>query len=252
MANTTKTSTKSTKLEDGKIDPLLDGSIDTDGELTEASFDSPMGDESENPRVVFGGINPAAGELTDDEFDDQGEVVDDGFPPYWKAAEGKMFEAWVKDVDHQEIPNLRTGEIDIFTRYVCVTTRPLRCSRGPARDAEEVIVEPGHEFTVTKYANLPLEKYLTFKIRAKCTGQQEMTGAREPMWTFKVRVEQELATAIREESAAHALFMRENFLKQARERRAEMQNRLAAIADEKRATERTRLKALTASKAKAS
>lgn len=95
------------------------------------------------------------------------EKISVGFAPYLKVSGiGGCFFGKLAAVD--------LGDPE-FPRYVveCLGA-PLKCQRGPVNDAEEVIVQPGEFFTVSKYAGLPIERFMDIPAFFKVIGEREV------------------------------------------------------------------------------
>lgn len=115
------------------------------------------------------------------------EVV--GFPPYWTPELGKMLLGRLLLADLRD-PN--------FGRYVMQATQvPVQCQRGPADDAEPVIVQPGEFFTMSVYGGLPvdsmenffdLELCLTPFNKRRLPPNEASQGKPRDFWDFKVIV----------------------------------------------------------------
>lgn len=76
-----------------------------------------------------------------------------GFAPYLKLnGVGDCFFGKLAAVDNSN-PE--------FPRYIIEALEaPIECQRGPVASPEQVTVEPGDFFTVSKYAGLPIERFL--------------------------------------------------------------------------------------------
>lgn len=113
-----------------------------------------------------------------------------GFAPYWTPELGKYFHAMVVDIDEAD-PN--------FVRYVLhnMSETPIQCQRGPAADAELVMVEQGEEFTCSAYASLPLYRFAGAEVvvipieNRKLPGNEASEWKPRDMWVFRVKVSSE-------------------------------------------------------------
>lgn len=113
-----------------------------------------------------------------------------GFAPYWTPELGKYFHAFVVDIDDAD---------QNFVRYILqnMSEHPLECQRGPAADAEIVMVEQGEEFTCSAYAGLPLMRFAGAEVivipveNQKLPGNEASDFKPRDFWKFKVKVSSE-------------------------------------------------------------
>lgn len=68
-----------------------------------------------------------------------------GFAPYWKPVTGSFFIGRLVD---------RDDEAEDFVRYLVQAGQDVECQRGPADDAEKVVVKKGEHFTISVYFSL--------------------------------------------------------------------------------------------------
>lgn len=110
-----------------------------------------------------------------------------GFPPYWNP----------KEIGNKLLarPVLLDTRDESFHRYVMVATQvPIRCQRGPADGAQEVIVKPGEMFTMSPYAALPLDAYFDIEVFIEVSGKRKLPGNAESdnkprdLWEFTLKV----------------------------------------------------------------
>jgi hypothetical protein len=104
-----------------------------------------------------------------------------GFPPYWNPSPGKAFRGVVLGLDEKD-PD--------FPRYAFKATDQVICARGPADDAEEVIVKAGEFFTCSGYAALPLQRYIGFEVFVVAKSKRDIKGGKE-LWEFSLKIHPE-------------------------------------------------------------
>lgn len=108
-----------------------------------------------------------------------------GFPPYWKPEIGKWFKATVMRKDTRD---------ENFIRYELMALKAVICAKGPADDAEEIIVNEGEFFTCSTYATLPLDTYFGLDVMVithktqKLKGNEASRGVPRDLFHFKVLV----------------------------------------------------------------
>ena len=137
---------------------------------------------------------------------------DAGLPPYWKPELGRSFRGTV--LEYQEAKN----DLD-FDRFVILASEQMICQKGPADDAEDVIVMPGGRFTCSWYAALPLNEYLGFEVKVithktrKLPGNEASGGAKRDLWNFKILTSPETKKALQEfrlmDAERQRIFIRE-------------------------------------------
>jgi hypothetical protein len=151
-----------------------------------------------------------------------------GFPPYWNPT--------MKEDDHgKTIPGTGNAFLAIpidtdernpeFKRYVLEAVRPITCRKGPADDAEEILVQQGEFFTCSVYAALPLEQYYGIPVfvqpvrKRKLPPSQEVNQKRD-LWDFSLKVSPADKKKLKERRTEELALLRE---KQARYRQEQIE-----------------------------
>lgn len=135
-----------------------------------------------------------------------------GFAPYWTPEVGKKFTAMVIDIDTSD---------PTFGRYILqnMDEEAITCQRGPASDAEEVVVGSGEQFTCSMYASLDLSRYIgeTIKVlvhgNRKLAGNDDSDGKPRDLWMWKLMVSPETAKRLQSYRAEEAKMLREAAVK---------------------------------------
>jgi hypothetical protein len=118
-------------------------------------------------------VNPSAPQGWEDE--------QTGFPPYWNPEVGKAFRGVVLGLDEKD-PD--------FPRYAFKATDQVMCARGPADEAEKVIIKPGEFFSCSAYAALPLQRYIGFEVYVMAKNKRDIKGGKE-LWEFSLKIHPE-------------------------------------------------------------
>lgn len=101
-----------------------------------------------------------------------------GFPPYWSPEEGGQ--------RFSGIPIARDDKDPEFVRYTLIADRVIHCKKGPAEDAEQVIVRPGERFSVSEYASLPLAELFGLPMMAVATHKSKTSTPGQSVWNWKL------------------------------------------------------------------
>lgn len=131
-----------------------------------------------------------------------------GFDPYWTPEIGSYFRAMVIDIDDHDRNFIRY-------RLQNMGEEALSCKRGPAADAEEVLVEPGEHFTCSAYASLPLHAFYGAEVMVvvfenrKLPGNEASEMKPRDLWIFKVLVSPEVKKQLADQRRANAVMLRE-------------------------------------------
>lgn len=140
-----------------------------------------------------------------------------GFPPYWNPSM-KLDE---KGKTIPETGNSFLGiPIDLdernpdFPRYVIEAIRPIICKKGPAEDAEEILVKPGEFFTCSNYAALPLKEYFGYEVwvapsRKRKLAANEENPQKRDLWDFDLKVSPKTKLLLKQRRAQEATALRE-------------------------------------------
>lgn len=123
--------------------------------------------------------------LEDEDFDIDSAFTDEqvGLPPYWNPEVGRKFKATVCTIDDKD-PE--------FNRFVLRAAHAVRCQRGPAKDAETLLVQKGQYFTCSVYAALPLQRFIGFEVIVICVKLREgVTKEGFDVWEFRVLTDEE-------------------------------------------------------------
>jgi len=140
-----------------------------------------------------------------------------GFPPYWNptmkedekgktiANTGNAFLGMPIQRDDRD-PN--------FQRYVVEALRPIMCKKGPAEDAEEILVKTGEFFTCSVYAALPLEDYFGYEVFVKPVRKRKLAATAEipqkrDLWDFELQVSPETKKLLKQRRKQEADILRE-------------------------------------------
>lgn len=113
-----------------------------------------------------------------------------GFAPYWNPETGKEFYGALVARDERD-PE--------FVRYLVMnlSNRPLACSRGPADNAEEVLVQKGETFSISVYHQLreafdfylDVQSHKLMVVPMRLIAQDKVkTASRNEVWRFKLQV----------------------------------------------------------------
>lgn len=123
-----------------------------------------------------------------------------GFAPYWNPYEGARILV---------TPLARDNRDPKFHRYILMTHSTITCFTGPAEEAEEVIVGPGGEFTMSTYAGLQGpeggDKFLEFvgmRVLLTCKGSRKVENGDFWMWDVKISKEDKKLLAARRQARA--------------------------------------------------
>lgn len=117
-----------------------------------------------------------------------------GFAPYWNPTEGAEVVAAVIAHDTSG-----SEQKDGFNRFVLTLLQnELACKRGPAEDAEEVIVRKGEQFTISEYVQLTA-KFIHFAqcadhgvlVPMKLTAKEKVKGGKGNVWIFGLKLPKE-------------------------------------------------------------
>jgi hypothetical protein len=114
------------------------------------------------------------------------------FPPYWQPEEGKMFVGRVLALDERD---------PAFSRFIIQAMTPCDCARGPAKDAEEVKVSPGDQFSISVYSALPLHLYLGEVVEVTAKGLRSLRNGND-LWEFRLRCSPETKAIANKRRAA--------------------------------------------------
>lgn len=140
-----------------------------------------------------------------------------GFPPYWNptmqeddkgktvAGTGNAFLAIPIDKDE------RNPE---FKRYVLEAIHPIMCKKGPAEDAEEILVQVGEFFTCSVYAALPLEDYYGIPVYVRPVRKRKLAPTAEinqkrDLWDFELKVSPADKKRLKERRAQEVQLLKE-------------------------------------------
>lgn len=124
-----------------------------------------------------------------------------GFAPYWNPKEGEGILATVINRDERN-PN--------FVRYLMVAHRDTMCQRGPAKDAESVLVKKGETFTISDYFslteefNLQLASGLDPVIYLEPLSKAD-TESGHQVWRWRMRVNEETGQKLKALRAQNAV-----------------------------------------------
>lgn len=115
-----------------------------------------------------------------------------GFAPYWNPEENAWFFARIIDKDERD-PS--------FVRFLMQAGHDIPCKRGPAEEAEDVMVNKGEFFTISVYYSLQdlFDFYLELARTGALTPTQQFmrimaidkskTKAGQKVWNWKVLVD---------------------------------------------------------------
>jgi len=133
--------------------------------------------------------------IVDEDFDIESVFTDEqvGLPPYWNPEVGRKFKATVVGIDDKD-PN--------FNRFILRASHGIRCQRGPAEDAETLLVKAGQYFTCSLYAALPLQRFIGFEVIVICVKLREgVTKDGFDVWEFRVLTDEETKAQLAERRA---------------------------------------------------
>lgn len=134
--------------------------------------------------------------IEDEDFDIDEALYSDeqvGLPPYWNPEVGRKFKATVCAIDDKD-PE--------FNRFVLRASHAVRCQRGPAKDAETLLVTKGQYFTCSVYAALPLQRFIGFEVIVICVKLREgVTKEGFDVWEFRVLTDEATKKQLEERRA---------------------------------------------------
>lgn len=118
------------------------------------------------------------------------------FPPYWTPEVGKAFHAMPVDIDlsDEEFPRIVLQNVGA----------DLDCSQGSKDEQVKQVIKAGEHFTISKYAGLPLEKYMGYDCAVTVTGQRDV-GQAKPMYVFALGVSKDAKLALTAERKERGL-----------------------------------------------
>ena len=140
-----------------------------------------------------------------------------GFPPYWNPTmkeddKGKTIPGTGNSF--LGMPIQRDSRNPDFERYVIEASRDIMCKKGPAEDAEEILVRKGEFFTCSVYAALPLEEYFGYEVfvqparKRKLAPTPEINQKRD-LWDFDLKVSPATKKLLKERRKQEADLLRE-------------------------------------------
>lgn len=111
------------------------------------------------------------------------EELQTGFAPYWNPEPNSWIFAQIAEKDERQ---------EDFTRYLLRAGVDTKCKRGPADNAEDVIVKKGEYFTISVYFALQglfdlfLETGLSPWLRIESVAKVKTKTPGQTTWTWKI------------------------------------------------------------------